>query len=130
MKEPEAGDIAIRNINIGMNMSFLANQAYLMGLDVGFIGCTRGVRQVMETPELKAQLNSIYNEYGITDEMANKHKLSPGYAVAIGKALPVANPMSRLTKEDVEGFPYKDGHYTNIKKHQLSRLESIRVINE
>ena len=130
MKEPEAGDIAIRNINIGMNMAFLANQAYLMGLDVGFVGCTRGVRHVMETTELKDHLYSIYNEFGITSEMARKHRLSPGYAVAIGKALPVANPMTRLTKEDVEGFPYKDGNYTNIKKHQLNRLESIRVINE
>jgi nitroreductase len=130
LKEPAAGDIDIRNINIGMNMAFLAQQAYLLGLDVGFNGCTRGVRNVMETPELKAHLYSIYNEYGITDDMAHKHWLSPGYAVCIGKALPVANPMTRVTKEDLEGLPYKDGYYTNIKKHKLNTIENIRTIDE
>jgi hypothetical protein len=130
LKEPETGDIAIRNINIGMNMSFLANQAYLMGLDVGFNGCTRGLRNVMETPELKDEMYSILNEYGITSDMANKHWLAPSYAVCIGKAIPIANPLSRVTKEDLEGFPYKDGYYTNIKKHQLNTFENIRVINE
>ncbi len=130
IKEPPSGDIDIRNINIGMSMAFLAQQAYLMGLDVGFNGCTRGVRTVMETPELKAHLYSIYNKYGITDEMANRHQLSPGYAVCIGKAIPVANPNRKLTKADLEGLPYKDGYYTNIRKHKLNPIENIRTINE
>lgn len=130
LKEPNQGDIDIRNINIGMNMAFLAQQAYLLKLDVGFLGCTRGLKTVMQTPELKAHLYSIYNEYGITDEMAKKHWLSPGYAVCIGKALTIANPNSRVKKEDLEGLPYKDGYYTNIKKHKLNSIENIRVINE
>lgn len=129
LKEPEHGDLFIRNINIGMNMAFLAQQAYLLGLDVGFNGCTRGVRHVMETPELRAQLYSIFNEYGITDEMALRHGLSPGYAVCIGKGIPIENPNSP-TKMDLEGLPYKDGYYTNIKKHKLNSKENIRVINE
>lgn len=130
LKEPSQGDIDIRNINIGMNMAFVASQAYLMGLDVGFNGCTRGIRTVMETPELKAHLYSIFNEYGISSEFAAHHALSPGYAVCIGKALPIANPMSKVSKEDLEGLPYKDGYYTNIKKHKLNQIENIRVINE
>ena len=130
LKEPDLGDRYIRNINIGMNMAFLAQQAYLLGLDVGFNGCTRGIRNVMETPELKAHLHSIYNEFGITDEMANRHHMAPGYAVCIGKAKPVANPFTKATKEDVNGFVYKDGYYTNIKKHQLNTLENIRTIDE
>jgi len=130
LKEPDLGDRYIRNINIGMNMAFLAQQAYLLGLDVGFNGCTRGVREVMETPELKAHLYSIYNEYGVSNEMADRHHIAPGYAVCIGKADQVANPTSKVIKEDLEGLPYKDGYYTNIKKHQLSPLESIRLINE
>lgn len=129
-KEPSNGDIDIRNINIGLSMAFVANQAYLMGLDVGFNGCTRGLRTVMDTPELKAKLFSIYNEYGITDEIANKHSLAPGYAVCIGKAVPISNPTGMPTTEHLEGFQYKDGYYTNLRKHSLNTMENIRLINE
>lgn len=129
MKEPAEGDLYIRNINIGMNMAFLANQAYLMGLDVGFNGCTRGVRTVMDTPELKSQLYDIYAEYGIID-IATRVHMAPGYAVCIGKAKPVANANRRVTTEELEGHPYLDGYYTNIKKHVLNPIENIRVINE
>jgi hypothetical protein len=129
MKEPSEGDLYIRNINIGMSMAFVANQAYLLGLDVGFNGCTRGVRTVMDTPELRKELHNIYAEYGITDIAARVH-LAPGYAVCIGKALPIANPLGRVSNKDLEGFPYEDGYYTNIKKHQLNPIENIRVINE
>lgn len=128
--EPNQGDIDIRNINIGMNMAFVANQAYLLGLDVGFNGCTRGLRNVMNTPELKAKLFSIYNEYGITDDDAKKYSLAPGYAVCIGRAVPVANPTGPATREHLEGFQYKDGYYTNLRKHSLNAMENVRLINE
>jgi hypothetical protein len=127
--EPSQGDIDIRNINIGLNMAFVANQAYLLGLDVGFTGCSRGLRNVMDTPELKAKLFSIYNEYGITDDFATRHSLAPGYAVCIGKAVPISNP-TEPTLEDMAGFQYKDGFYTNLKKHSLNSMENVRLINE
>ena len=129
MKEQNINDLFIRNINIGMNMAFVASQAYMMGLDVGFNGCTRGVRTVMETPSLRAELNDIYTEYGILD-LATNHLLTPGYAVCIGKAYPVTNANSAITDEALIGTPYKDGYYTNIRKHKLNPIENIRVINE
>lgn len=129
-KEPELGDLFIRNINIGMSMAFMANQAYMMGYDVGFNGCTRGVRTVMETPELKEQLYSIYDEFGVS-ALAKKHALTPGYAVCVGKALPVDNPLGeRVSDETLLGEPYKDGYYTNFKKHMLNPQEFIRVANK
>ena len=124
--EGTANDKSIRDINIGMNMTFVAHQAYMLGYDVGFNGCTRGVRTVMETPELRKQLFDIYAEYGLSD-LAAKHIFAPGYAVCIGKAVPVTNPP---TKEATAGFLYKDGYYNNIKKHSLDSIENIRVINE
>lgn len=127
MKEPDIGDICIRNINIGINMAFVANQAYLLGYDVGFNGCTRGLRNVFNTPELKEQLLDIYKEFDIMD-LYKKHGLTPSYAVCIGKAIPVIS--TRLTDADIEGIPYKDGYYTNIRKHQLNAIESIRILNE
>lgn len=129
-KEPDRGDLSIRNINIGMSMAFVANQAYMMGYDVGFNGCTRGLRTVMETPELKEQLYGIYSEFGVV-ELAKAYALTPGYAVCIGKALPVANPLGqRVSDEALMGKPYKDGYYTNFKKHMLNPQEFIRVANK
>ena len=129
IKEPDQGDLYIRNINVGINMAFVASQAYLMELDVGFNGCTRGLRTVMSTPELKSKLYEIYAEYGVSD-LAIKHNLMPGYALCIGKAHPVANESSRVTVADIEGYPYSDGNYTNIRKHRLSELENVRTLNE
>jgi len=123
IREPSAGDLAIRDINIGMNMAFLANQAYTLGYDATFVGCTRGIRTVMSTPELKTQLNSIYFSYGILS-MANMHGLAPSYAVGIGRGLPL--------DENLAGTPWHDGYYNNVIKHKLNTRENIylRKTNE
>lgn len=119
--EPDNGDIAIRNINLGMNMAFLANQAYMLGYDVGFVGCSRGVRNVFDIPELRDQLFDIFDQYGIR-EIADQFKLAPSYAVCVGRALPMdigpaANKM----------YPWKDGMYTNRKKQKLDPIEFVRT---
>jgi hypothetical protein len=130
MKEQDVNDLYIRNINVGMSMAFVSSQAYMLNLDVGFLGCTRGIRTVMDTPELRDHMFGIFSEYGVSKELANKHCLAPGYAVCIGHAEPIHNQNRRTTIEELEGLPYKDGYYTNIKKHQLNSMENIRVINE
>lgn len=129
VKEPEQCDLYIRNINLGLSMAFVASQAYLMELDVGFNGCTRGLKTVMSTPELKEELYKIYADYGVVD-LAKQHGLMPSYALCIGKAHPVANESSRVSPADLEGLPYNDGNYTNIRKHKLNPIEDIRTINE
>jgi len=119
IKEPDTGDIDIRNINIGMNMAFLANQAYMLNYDVSFVGCTRGVRTVMDTPELKTELYSMYFKYGITS-LATQHQLAPCYAVSIGQGLPL--------DDNLAGVEWHDGYYNNIKKHELNPIENLRVV--
>jgi hypothetical protein len=127
MKEPDQGDLYIRSINIGLNMGFLANQAYMLGYDVGFVGCTRGIKNVMETPELRDQLQNMYNEYHVS-YYGKKYGLTPGYAVCIGKATPVDNPQGqKVSDQTLLGSPYKDGYYTNYKKHGLNPIENVRV---
>ena len=118
MREPDKGDLSIRDINIGMNMAFLANQAYALGYDATFVGCTRGIRTVMNTPELKAQLNSIYFNYGVLT-LANMYGLAPCYAVGIGRGLPL--------DDNLAGTEWKDGYYNNVIKHKLNPVENVRV---
>lgn len=121
LKEPENGDTAIKILNMGMNMAFVANQAYMLGYDVGFVGCSRGVNTVVNDDTLRQELHNIYAEYGLL-QLGKKFGLAPTKAVCIGKALPFDT-----SPRAVEGYPFLDGIYTNRKKHSLNPIEYVRT---
>jgi hypothetical protein len=123
--EPNTGDTSIKKINIGLNMAFLANQAYLLGYDVGFVGCSRGLKEVTKDPELLTQLIDIYKKYEL-DELNLEFELRPTYAVCIGNAYPLGE--YKNFDKTIDGERWKDGFYTNRKKHSLNSLENLRTI--
>lgn len=122
--ESDKGNQSIMRINIGLNMGLVSSQAYLLGYDVGFVGCTRGLDTVEDTPELMEELLAIYQEFGLLD-LNSKHNLYVCYALCIGRA--ESMPGDHQNPANVAGAPVFDGYYNNIKKHKLKNIENVRT---
>lgn len=127
--EPTDGLLHIRNINMGLSMGFVACQSYLMGYDVGFVGCCRGITNVMNNDLLSKQLYNLYQSYGIDTAMAKKFGLAPSYAVAIGKGLDF-NQYPNPNNSTDPSILWQDGCYTNMVKHKLNPIENVKLKNE
>jgi hypothetical protein len=124
-REKDKNQITIMNINLGMNMSFLANQAYLLNYDVGFIGCARGAATLNSK---NGEFLSFIEHFGLT-ELYEKHKFIPTYCVCVGKAYDIEDYGEYQIDKKIKGVLYKDGFFTNRKKHTLDPVEFLRTGN-
>lgn len=125
-KEPKISQLSLRKINLGINMSFLACQSYLLGYDVGFVGCSRGVTVMSTDPGLKMEFSDILEKYDLTS-MNSQHDLLPSYAVCVGKAYDIGQYDDEIDKS-IKGVRWHDGFYSNRKRHNLNAIENLRTL--